>query len=397
MGACGYRAFRQQTAPVGAHVTIGYHAPPPGAATGVADYAETLLDALRRLAPAGVTIERDAARADLHVYHLGNNRLHAGIYAKALETPGIVVLHDAVLHHFMLGAFSRQQYVDEFACNYGEWSRHIAEELWRERSGSAVDPRYFRYAMLRRVAEAASTVIVHNPGAAAMAREHGARNLHVVPHFFEPRPNPDGFVTARFRQSLGIAQGDVLFGVFGYLRETKRLLPSIRAFRRLHAVRPDTALLIAGEVVSGDLGRLLAVEAAHPAVHRMGHLSNADFHIAAASVDCCLNLRYPAAGETSGIAIRLMGMGKPVILTEGPETQEIPEAACLRVPPGTDEEAVLLDQMALIAGFPEIRRQIGRQAAWHISRCHSLENAARQYWQVIDSNLRTAVGLTSTP
>jgi glycosyltransferase involved in cell wall biosynthesis len=378
-------------------VTIGYHAPPPGAPTGVADYAKTLLRALRESAQATVTIERNAVRADLHVYHLGNNGLHRAIYAKALETPGIVVLHDAVLHHFMLGAFSPEQYVDEFVYNYGEWSRHIGEELWRERAGSAVDPRYFRYAMLRRVAESALAVIVHNPGAAAIVREHGARNVHVVPHFFEAREIPDGFSTARFRQRLGIAPGDVLFGAFGYLRETKRLPPCIHAFLRLHAVRPDTALLIAGEVVSGDLRRLLAMEAAHPAIHRLGHLSEAEFRIAAAAVDCCLNLRYPAAGETSGIAIRLMGIGKPLIVTEGPETGEIPEAACLRVPPGIAEEAVLLDQMALIAGFPGIRRQIGEFAASHITGCHSLESVARQYWQVIDSILRTAAELTSTP
>ena len=376
---------------------IGYHAPQPGAPTGVADYAETLLSALRESAPANVTFERDAARADLHVYHLGNNRLHTGIYARALETPGIVVLHDAVLHHFMLGSLSPEQYVDEFVYNYGEWSRHIGVELWRERAGSAVDPRYFRYAMLRRVAEAARAVIVHNPGAAAMAREHGARSVHIVPHFFEPREIPDAFVTARFRQRLGIAPGVVLFGVFGYLRETKRLLPCIRAFLRLRAVRADTALLIAGEAVSGDLSRLLTIEAAHPAIYRLGHLSDADFRIAAAAADCCLNLRYPAAGETSGVAIRLMGIGKPVILTEGPETAEIPASACLRVPSGVDEEAVLLDQIALIAGFPEIRRRIGGQGAAYIHGFHSLKNATRQYWQVIDSTGRETVRLTCTP
>ena len=91
------------------------------------------------------------------------------------------------------------------------------------------------------------------------------------------------------------------------------------------------------ESVSGDLKRLLAIEAAHPAIHRLGHLAEADFRIAAAAVDCCLNLRYPAAGETSGIAIRLMGMGKPVIVTEGAGNRRNSQAACLRVPPGADE------------------------------------------------------------
>lgn len=378
-------------------MTMGYHAPPPGAATGVADYAETLLRALGESAPAQVVIERDATRASIHIYHLGNNRLHDGIYDRALKTPGIVVLHDAVLHHFLLGALSEPQYIDEFVYNYGEWSRHIGEELWRERAASAVDPRYFRYPMLRRAVERARAVIVHNPGAAAMAREHGAGNIHIIPHFFEPCEVPDAAATERFRQSLGVAPGTVLFGVFGYLRETKRLLPSIRAFLRLHAVRPGMALLIAGEVVSGDLSRLLALEAAHPAIYRLGRLSDADFRLAAAAVDSCLNLRYPAAGETSGIAIRLMGIGKPVIVTESRETAGIPEAACLRVPAGADEERALLDQMALIAGFPELRRQIGNQAAMHIQRWHSLKTIAEQYWQVIDSTALGAGGLTYTP
>ncbi len=311
--------------------------------------------------------------------------------------PGVAVIHDAVLHHFLLGALPEARYVEEFVYNYGEWSRHIGEELWRERAACAVDPRYFRYPMLRRAVENARAVIVHNPGAAAIAREHGAQNINVIPHFFEPRPIPDAAATERFRQCIGVTPGTTLFGIFGYLRETKRVLPCINAFRRLHAVRPDTALLIAGEVVSGDLFRLLENEQPHPAIHRVGRLDEADFLTAAAAVDCCLNLRYPPAGETSGIAIRLMGIGKPVIVTEGPETADIPASACLRVPAGVDEPTVLFDQMALIAGFPSVARDLGTEAARHISIRHSLENAAKLYWQVLESVGDCATGLTSDP
>jgi len=369
---------------------IGYHAPPPGAATGVADFAATLLEALRAQAPAGVTIDRDISRADLDIYHLGNNRLHAGIYERALQTPGIVVLHDAVLHHFLLGTLSPEAYLNEFVYNYGEWSRHVGEELWRDRAACAVDPRYFRYPMLRRAVENARAVIVHNAGAEAIAREHGAKIVRVIPHFFEPGEQPDAFATERFRQKLGVEPDVTLFGIFGYLRETKRVLPCIRAFRRLHDVRPRSALLIAGEIVSSDLKRLLRQEAAHPAIHRLEHLSDADFQIAAAAVDCCLNLRYPAAGETSGIAIRLMGIGKPVIVTEGSETADIPPGACLRVPAGADESAALFDQMALVEGFPDVARRVGAAAREHIATSHRLEDVAHRYWQVIDSMRNSA-------
>jgi hypothetical protein len=80
-----------------------------------------------------------------------------------------------------------------------------------------------------------------------------------------------------------------------------------------------------------------------------------------------------------------MGIGKPVILTESLETSEIPAAAALRVPAGAEEADMLFRQMALVAGFREIARQIGEEAARHIGARHALEDAVEQYRQVIES------------
>ncbi|MES1262321.1 MAG: hypothetical protein ABUS49_11345 [Acidobacteriota bacterium] len=349
-----------------------HHAPPPGSRSGVADYAEPLRHAIEGLGQ---------PNADL--YHLGNNALHAEIYARALAKPGVIVLHDAVLHHFLLGQLTREQYVEEFVYNYGEWRRPLAESLWTERSSSGVDPRYFEYPVLRRIVESSRAVIVHNPGAARIVRDHGRTNVHIIPHYFEPVAVPDDAETARFRQRMGVSQGATLFGIFGYLRETKRVVPCIRAFRRLHALKPETALLLAGEAVSPDLARLLGTEAAHPAIHRLGHLSEQDLRTAAAAIDCCLNLRYPGAGETSGIAIRMMGAGKAVILTSGEENSDLPPAACLRVESGIAESEELFEYMVMVAQFPRIGKDIGMQARRHILERHSLDAVARHYWQVL--------------
>lgn len=337
----------------------------------MADYAETLRRKLESRGPLPAPL-----------YHLGNNPLHAEIYQAALQNPGVAVLHDAVLHHFFLGTLRPEAYVEEFIFNYGEWRRELAEELWCERASSGTDPRYFRFPMLRRIVETARAVIVHNPGAAAIAREHGARNVHVIPHFFEPVA-VDPADAVFFRDRLSIGHGVTLFGIFGYLRETKRVISSIRAFRRVHKTNPITALLLAGETVSADLASLIQNEASHPAIHRLPHLSEKDFRTAAAAVDCCINLRYPAAGETSGIAIRLMGIGKPVILTEGESTADIPAAACLRVTPGVAEPAELFDHMTVLQAFPSIARGIGKAAARHIAERHSLEDVSARYWQVL--------------
>ncbi len=351
---------------------MNFYAPAPGSHSGVADYAETLHPALLRLNPPPVPL-----------YHLGNNRLHAAIYRDALATPGVIVLHDAVLHHFLLGTLPREEYIAEFVYNYGEWSRHLAEDLWAERGASAADARYFRYPMLKRVLERSRAVIVHNPGAEAIAKEHGAKSVHQVPHFFESLNQPDAADAALFRDRIGVPAGTVLFGIFGYLRETKRVLPSLRAFNRLHAERPGTALLLAGEVVSKDLARLLNSESKHPGTIRLPRLSARDLAIASRAVDCCVNLRYPAAGETSGIAIRMMGAGKPVILTDNAENSAIPPSACLRVSPGVAEAAELLDHMILVSEFPAIADGIGAEARRHIREHHSLAVAARKYYEVM--------------
>jgi glycosyltransferase involved in cell wall biosynthesis len=354
-------------------VSSNWFAPPPGSRSGVADYAATLRPALERLGEWSVPL-----------YHLGNNRLHEAIYRRALEEPGVVVLHDAVLHHFLLGTLPRDRYIEEFVFNYGEWRRPQAEELWDERATSGVDPRYFDFPLLKRIVERARAVVVHNPGAAEVATAHGAKNVHVIPHFFDLRDAaPDRADTARFRESLGIGQGVALFGIFGYLRETKRVIPCIEAFRRLHAVREDTALLLAGDAVSADLKRSLDTAAGHPAIHRLPHLSERDFLIAAAALDCCLNLRHPGAGETSGIAVRMMGIGKPVVVTAGAENAAIPTTACLRVTPGVAEAAELFDHMVLVAAFPAVAREIGDHARRHIRERHALETVASQYWQIL--------------
>ena len=213
-------------------------------------------------------------------------------------------------------------------------------------------------------------VIVHNPGAAAMARAHGAPNVQVIPHFFEFEARPDEGETLAFRNE--ISPGGVLFGIFGYLRETKRVLPCIHAFRRVHALRPAARLLLAGEAVSPDLARLLETEASHPGVVRKGYMKDSDFLVGAAAVDCCLNLRYPGAGETSGIAIRMMGLGKPVVVTDSEENGSIPTSACLRVRSGVAESEELFHHMVLVSEFPQIGRDIGAAARRHIREHHAL-------------------------
>jgi len=359
---------------------VAYYAPLPPARTGVADYAAALLAALRRHGE----VETGARHADVALYHLGNNQLHRGIYERAQAAPGVVVLHDAVLHHFFLGALDRDAYVAEFVYNYGEWHRALAGELWRARASSGFDARYFDYPMLKRVAERARAVVVHNPAAARMVRQHApAAAVVEIPHLFAAPELPAGWEVARLRQSWGVPPSACLFGVFGYLRESKRLFTVLRAFARLRRSRPDAWLLIAGAFASRDLERAVAPLLGGPGILRLPYLAERDFWRAALAVDACINLRFPAAGETSGIAIRMMGVAKAVLLTDSQENARYPEGACLRVAAGAGEDDALWRHMVLLTSMKECAGEIGQRASGHIVEHHLAVRIGEQYWNVL--------------
>jgi len=318
---------------------------------------------------------------DVALYHVGNNALHRDIYPRALTHPGFVVLHDAVLQHLLLGMLDQNEYVEEFVYNYGEPSRDLGRQLWEQRARSGADARYFARPMLKRIATASRAVIVHNPAAAALVREHApAARIFEIPHLFQRPALPSPEETLRFRASLGLTPETLLIGTFGHQRETKRLAVLLRAFRQAGA---DARLLVSGEFVSKAFEDAIAPLLQHSGVIRTGYLPEPALWRYAAATDLCVNLRYPSAAETSGIAVRMMGIGKPVVFTAGEALARIPANACLRLDVGPEEEQALAGYIAWLAGNREAGLEIGRRAAAHIVECHNPEKIAREYWDVL--------------
>ncbi len=359
----------------------GFYCPLPPARTGVAEYGAALLAELRRHGQVEVCPEN----CDMALYHLGNNPLHGAIYRRSLREPGVVVLHDLSLHHFLLGALTEQEYIEEVVYNLGEWNRPLARELWSGRATSASDPRYFEIPLLKRALEGARAVVVHNPEAKRIAlRQAPGARVFEIPHLYSPPAEPaSDAAVARYRQGLGVAAGDCLFGVFGYLRESKRLISILEAFAAVQEENGRTALLVAGDFVSSDLERAAEPLLRRAGVIRRSFLGMHEFHLALAAADACINLRSPAAGETSGIAIRMMGLGKPVLLTDSPEYERIPEDACIRIPAGAAERESLRRHMGLLTSVTEVARDVGLRAARYVSERHRLEEAGRQYWKLL--------------
>ena len=84
---------------------VAYYSPLPPDRSGIADYSALLLPELERRVEVVVARRgKRAPKADVGLYHVGNDpQAHAWIVEALRRRPGVVVLHEHVLHHLVAG------------------------------------------------------------------------------------------------------------------------------------------------------------------------------------------------------------------------------------------------------------------------------------------------------
>jgi len=84
---------------------VAYYSPLPPSRSGIADYSTLLLPALRERVDVVVAEPgKRAPAADVALYHVGNDPDALGWIVDALwKRPGVVVMHEFVLHHLIAG------------------------------------------------------------------------------------------------------------------------------------------------------------------------------------------------------------------------------------------------------------------------------------------------------
>jgi glycosyltransferase involved in cell wall biosynthesis len=320
--------------------TISFLTPLPPAKTGIAHYASMLLPALRQR----IDIEAYDAPAPgtrhpgPRIYALGNNPHHAWIYEEAMRTPGVIVLHDLVLHHLIVEMTLAQGDADGYAAalraSHGEageaWARGRAAGLHSE-MGNFLLPASVE------VARRSYAVIVHNRWAADRLRSFGVTTpIFVVPHPFEPQPGAHGR-RAELRRQHGFGDDDRVVGLFGFLTSAKRAEVVLAAFAEARARDSHLRLLVVGEPAPNIDVKAFQAEG----ITFTGYVDDAEFAAYFAAVDRLVNLRYPSAGETSGTLIRAFEAGKPVAVSDYAQFAELPDDCVVKIAFGDAEVATL--------------------------------------------------------
>lgn len=372
---------------------IAYFSPLPPDRSGIADYSVVLLSCLAELADITVFSD-DATQArsfglpvkpsgdyprlrqsfDLPLYQMGNNALHESMYDMLLRYPGVVVLHDYFLHHFVrhhtTGRGDWVGYGREMAYSLDDGGRRLARAIHEGRAEAPL----FDQPLNKRLLDASLGLIVHSRFAAERAlAQRLDLPLAIVPALVEDHSGHS------LRARLALPDDAVLFGSFGQITAEKGIDLALQALQRARRNNPDVHYLLVGEVRPDvDLPALIAAYELEDAVHQVGFVADlAEFVDWIHTADVVVNLRQPTVGETSAVALRAMAAARPLVVFDHGWYSELPGEAAMKTPPGdVDALQATMERLAVSAGE---RRAMGAAGLDYVRRNCQPEHVARAY------------------
>jgi glycosyltransferase involved in cell wall biosynthesis len=354
-------------------VRVAYYSPLPPSRSGIADYSALLLPALERrmevVTARPARFRRDPP-ADVALYHVGNDPAEHGWIVEALRRrPGIVVLHEFVLHHLVSGiTLARgdvEAYADALERETGPEGRKLARAVADGQIRPLWETRPQDYPLAGEVLNLAMGLIVHS-------------------HYIEERARVLGYGGPVWRIPMPAwpvpavepapLEGSPLLGSFGHVNESKRIPQVLEAFERLRARRPDARLLVVGA-----WSPRYADVSVPEGVIRKDYVPEDQLWRLLAACDAVVSLRWPTMGETSAAVIRALSLGKPLVVSDVGWFSELPDSVAAKVPVGEGEIEQLERALEQTATDPTMRK-----AALDLARTeHDLERVADLYAEAL--------------
>lgn len=371
--------------------------PLPPTRSGIADYTAELLPALGRrtsvtavvasgrdLRPiegaevvAEVEYRRRSALHRLpHLYQLGNNTLGAHVYRAALRRPGVVLLHDPVLHHLVealtLGRGDWVGYEAVMAENYGPAGRRLAR---LRRAGFFSPAQRSLLPLHRHVLDRSRGVLVHSRFAASRLEVAAEVPVRVMPHHVPAAATAasEELDQAAARARLGLPGCDEpLLLSLGFVTRAKGLDVALRALARLKAERVPCRLVVAGaEDGSLDLAHSAGQAGVGDRVQVLGWVPEADFFALLRAADLLLLLRPPSSGESSGVLARALGAGLVALSYDIGPAAEYPDRFVEKVAFGADAAGGVAEAIKRLLSCRADLRARGAAARAALCRDHA--------------------------
>jgi glycosyltransferase involved in cell wall biosynthesis len=349
---------------------VAYYSPLPPSRSGIADYSALLLPALEKRIEVEIARPvrfRRTPKADVALYHVGNDpEAHGWIVEAMRRRPGVVVLHELVLHHLVAGiTLARGDaagYLAAMERDYGLAGRLLAYGVLDNRIPPLWETRPQDFPLAGEILRLAQSLVVHSRYVEEGARAAGYEGrIALIPHPAWARP-------------AEIATVGNLIGCFGHLNESKRIPQLYAAFARLRERLPDARLLVVG-----GASRRLADLDMPEGVTREDYVDEERLWSLMSECDVIVSLRSPTMGETSGTVIRALSAGRPLVVSDIGWFSELPDTVAVKVAPDEREVETLAAELERLLSNDEGRGTMSAAALQLATTEHALDRIADLY------------------
>ena len=383
---------------------LAMFSPMPPAPTGIADYVAGLLDVLpkrwqvdvfaeerlwahrrvgrrRRVLPHEQWSRRERMNPyDLAIYHVGNNEEFHYPTSVVRRQPGLLVLHDVVLHPSRAAHHLHTHDLDGYRTALRRGRPDVADDIGQLMVGGfGTQALYWSFPMCEDLVRTSLLTVVHGDLLARWLRAQlpEARIASVV-HWLPVPDSPEDLVAA-WRADLGADNQRPLVGVFGHIGSEHRIAMILDVLADI-AADHDFVFAVVGSA-DPALARLPAARRLGRRVRWVGHVSDLDFGALMSATDVAVNLRYPTARASSGTQQQLLLMGTPIVIHDLVHLRDIPESAVRRIPTGTveAEEAALRAALVEWLADPAARGLAARAARQWAAQAITPEAMAASY------------------
>ncbi|AFY41744.1 glycosyltransferase [Nostoc sp. PCC 7107] len=398
------------------NLKINWFSPIPPAPTGIADYTVRLMKELSQFLEVTIWTEQqvydleithyaivrtydcscfscpELHEADLNIYHVGNNgSFHTNIWQLSQQFPGLVVLHDARLHH-LFGEIYRDKWHDQKAYlqlmsyYYGETGKKLAERFWDRQISIEWMAENFP---LTELALAGSLgVVVHNPE----VEQNLQQKLQIPVHYLPLCYNFTSVLRSVAPRTLEPPYKLITFGHLGLNRRIDQILKALQTLPQKQDFHWD----IYGTVWDKKyLQKQICTSGLQNHVSVHGFVPDQVLHEALSQAHLAINLRYPSMGEASLSQLWIWYHALPSLVTDISWYHHLPSDTVAKV----RLECEIQDIQAHLQNFhahPDAFVEMGLRGKALLEKQHLPSTYAKQLVQII-STMTASYQLSSNP
>lgn len=320
---------------------------------------------------------------DIAVFHVGNNyQYHKEIVDTYLKYGGVLELHDISLHHYLaediITTHNNKKYIEIMKYCHGSKGEKVAKEYLDGYINSPWENRSLEFTVCKHLIDKADGIIVHSDFAKQMVKgiNPNSKVINIPLH------TPDiinDFESNKFecRKILGINNDEFVMGAFGHATANKRIFQILDALDLLKKSEyTNFKLFIVGKVSGLDIEKKIKNLNLEQNINITGFTTLEQFKTYMGACDVCLNLRYPTQGESSASLHRMLGMGKPVLITNIGAFEEYPDDMVVKVPYNDIETMKIYESLMKLISDKNLLNGMSKKAyEYAMTNCNVETNA----------------------